>query len=128
MLAIRICGTDGQSRPGKAKCSLYSGSRIVSYGFWRIFRVKRLRPRRHVLSSQKCGLSRWSCKATVRLTGKSMFARPKIIAPSWLKVVADGQDVATRGLSIGLLLASTDDMMELLLLLTREMHSIVGRA
>ena len=73
-------------------------------------------------------LSRWSCKATVRLTGKSMFAPPKMIAPSWLKVVADGQNVATRGLSIGLLLASTDDIMELLLLLTREMHSIVGRA
>ena len=41
--------------------------------------------------------------------GKSMFARLKMIAPSWPKVVcpvADGKDVATRGLSIGLLLAS----------------------
>ena len=37
-----------------------------------------------------------------------MFARSKTIAPSWPKVVrpvADGKDVATRGLSIGVLLA-----------------------
>ena len=42
------------------------------------------------------------------LPDKLMFARPKMIAPSWPKVVspvADGKDVASRGLSIGLLLA-----------------------
>ena len=91
----------------------------------RIFRVRqnflsyslrRLRPRRHVLLSHKLWPpSRWSCKAYklygsagLCLPGKSMFAQSKTIAPSWPKVVrpvADGQDVATRGLSIGLLLA-----------------------
>jgi hypothetical protein len=38
--------------------------------------------------------------------GKSIFVRSRMIAPSWLKAVrtfADGDDVATRGLSIGLL-------------------------
>ena len=46
---------------------------------------------------------------TACLPGKSIFARPKMIGPSWPKVVrpvADGKYVATRGLSIGLLLAS----------------------
>jgi hypothetical protein len=41
--------------------------------------------------------------------GKSIFARPKMIAPSWPKAVrpfTDCDDVATRGLSIGLLLVS----------------------
>jgi hypothetical protein len=41
--------------------------------------------------------------------GKSLFACPKMIVISWPKAVcpfADGDDVATRGLSIGLLLAS----------------------
>jgi hypothetical protein len=40
---------------------------------------------------------------------KSIFAHPKMITPSWPRAVrpfADGDDVATRGLSIGLLLAS----------------------
>ena len=40
---------------------------------------------------------------------KSMFPRPKMIAPSWPKCVhsiADGIDVARCGLSIGLFLAS----------------------
>ena len=93
---------------------------------WPIFRVRlnflsyslrRLRPRRHVLLSQKLWApSRWSCKAykldgsaELCLPGKSIFARPKTIAPSWPKVVypiADGKDVARCGLSIGLLLAS----------------------
>ena len=92
----------------------------------RIFRVRlnflsyslrRLRPRRHVFLGQKlCPPSRWSCKAYklyrsagLCLPGKSMFARPKMIAPSWPKVVrpvADGKDVARCGLSIGLLSAS----------------------
>ena len=92
----------------------------------RIFRVRlnfisyslrRLRPRRHVLLSQKLWPpSRWSCKAYklycsagLCLPGKSIFARPKTIAPSWPEVVrpvADGKDVASCGLSIGLLLAS----------------------
>jgi hypothetical protein len=38
-----------------------------------------------------------------------IFVRPKNDAPSWPKAVhpfADGEDVATHGLSIGLLLAS----------------------
>ena len=42
--------------------------------------------------------------------GKSMFAWPKMIAPSLPKLVrpfVDGSDVATRGLSIGVLSAST---------------------
>ena len=93
---------------------------------WPIFRVRlnflsyslrRLRPRRHVLLSRKLWApSRWSCKAykldgsaELCLPGKSIFARPKTIAPSWPKVVcpiADGKDVARCGLSIGLLLAS----------------------
>ena len=79
--------------------------------------LRRLRPRRHVLPSQKLWApSRWSCKAYklygsagLCLPGKSIFARPKTIAPSWPKVVcpvADGKDVARCGLSIGLLLAS----------------------
>ena len=41
---------------------------------------------------------------------KSMFMWPKMIAPSWPKVVrpfADGSDVATHGLSIAVLSAST---------------------
>ena len=131
MLAIRICGTNGQSRPGKVKRGLSTRAReSFRMALWRLFRVRqnflsyslrRLGPRRHVLLSQKCGLPQ-DGHARLRfgwtlLTGKSMFARPKMIAPSWPKVVADGQDVATRGLSIGLLLASTDDIMELLLLL-----------
>jgi hypothetical protein len=40
---------------------------------------------------------------------KSVLTRPKMVAPSWPKAVhpfADGDDVATRGLSIGLFLAS----------------------
>jgi hypothetical protein len=59
---------------------------------------------------------RWSCKtykfygsAGLRSPGKSIFARPKMIAPSWPRAVrpfADGDDVATRGLSIRQLLAS----------------------
>ena len=94
----------------------------------RIFRVRlnflsyslpRLRPRRHVLPSQKLWPpSRWSCKAyklycsaglCLPGTCKSIFARPKTIASSWPKVVrpdADGKDVASCGLSIDLLLAS----------------------
>ena len=92
----------------------------------RIFRVRlnflsyslrRLRPRRHVLLSQKLWPpSRWSCKAYklyclagLCLPGKSIFARPKMIAPSWPKVVrpiAGGKVVASCGLSIDLLLAS----------------------
>ena len=92
---------------------------------WPIFRVRlnflsyslrRLRPRRHVLLSRKLWApSRWSCKAYklygsagLCLPGKSIFARPKMIAPSWPKVVrpvADGKDVARCGLSIGLFLA-----------------------
>ena len=43
------------------------------------------------------------------LPGKSMFVRSKMIAPSWPKVVrpvADGKDLATRLLSIGLFLAT----------------------
>ena len=81
------------------------------------YSLRRLRPRRHVLLShiKLWPPSRWSCKAYklygsagLCLPGKSMFARSKTIAPSWPKVVrpvADGKDVATRGLSIGLLLA-----------------------
>ena len=108
----------------------------------RIFRVRlnflshslrRLRPPRHVLLSQKLWPpSRWSCKAYklyrsagLCLPGKSMFTRPKTIAPSWPKVVcpvADDKDVARCGLSIGLVYSwlyspKTDDIMELLLLL-----------
>ena len=92
---------------------------------WPIFRVRlnflsyclrRLRPRRHMLLSRKLWApSKWSCKAYklygsagLCLPGKSIFARPKMIAPSWPKVVrpvADGKDVARCGLSIGLFLA-----------------------
>ena len=81
------------------------------------YSLRQLRPRRHVSLSQKLWPpSRWSCKAYklyrsagLCLLGKSMFAQPKMIAPSWPKVVrpvADGKDVATRGMSIDLLLAS----------------------
>ena len=81
------------------------------------YSLRRLRPPRHVLLSQKLWPpSRWSCKAYKRyclagpcLPGKSNFARPKMIAPSWPKVVrpvADDKVVASCGLSIGLLLAS----------------------
>ena len=93
---------------------------------WRIFCVclnflsyslRRLRPHRHMLLSRKLWApSRWSCKAYklycsagLCLPGKSIFVRPKMIAPSWPKVVrpiADGKDVARCGLSIDLLLAS----------------------
>ena len=95
------------------------------------YSLRRLRPRRHVLLGQKLWPpSRWSCKAYklygsagLCLPGKSMFTWSKTTASSWPKVVrpvANGKDVAARGLSIGLLLASfskTDDIMELLLLL-----------
>ena len=81
------------------------------------YSLRRLRPPRHVLLSQKLWPpSRWSCKAYkfyglagLCLPGESMFARPKTIAPSWSKIVrlvVDGKDAATRGLSIGLFLAS----------------------
>ena len=96
------------------------------------YSLRRLRPRRQVFLSHKLWPpSGWSCKAyklyrsaglcllgnmdniisdnKVSMLGKSMFARPKMIAPSWPKIVrpvADGKDLATRGLSIGLLLAS----------------------
>ena len=78
---------------------------------WRIFCVRlnflsyslrRLRPRRHMLLSQKWAPSRWSCKAYklygsckayklygsagLCLPGKSIFARPKMIAPPWPKL------------------------------------------
>ena len=42
-----------------------------------------------------------------RWNDKSVFAQPKMIAPSWPRVVrpvADGKDIATRGLLIGLLI------------------------
>ena len=81
------------------------------------YSLQRLRPRHHVLLSQKLWApSRWSCKAyklyglaTLCLPGKSMFMRQKMIAPSWPKVVhpvADTKDVARCGLSIGVFLAS----------------------
>ena len=55
-----------------------------------------------------------SLKTTVQLdcahrVNQIMFTQLKMIAPSWPKIVrpvADGKDVATRGLSIGLFLAS----------------------
>ena len=43
------------------------------------------------------------------LTGKINVRASKMIAPSWLKVVcpvADGKDLATRGMSISLFFAS----------------------
>ena len=80
------------------------------------YSLRRLRPRRHMLLSRKLWApSRWSCKAYklycsagLYLPGKSIFARPKMIAPTWPKVVrpvADHNDVARCGLSIGLFLA-----------------------
>ena len=81
------------------------------------YSLRRFRPRRHVLLSQKLWPpSRWLCKAYklyrsagLCLPGKSMFARPKMIAPSWPNVVrpvTDGKDVARCGLSIDLLSVS----------------------
>ena len=79
------------------------------------YSLQRLRPRPRVLLRQKlwaptrCEAYKLYVSAGLCLPGKSMFARLKTIAPSWPKVVrpvADGEDVATRGLSIGLLLAS----------------------
>ena len=116
-LRVRVC-----SERSEVSTRAQESFRMAS---WRIFRVRlnflsyslrRLRPRRHVLLSRKLWApSRWSCKAYklyrsagLCLPGKSMFARPKMIAHSWPKVVrpvADGKDVATRGLSIGLFLA-----------------------
>ena len=55
------------------------------------------------------GLQNLYCLAGLCLPGKSIFARPKMIAPSWPKVVrpvAGGKVVASCGLSIDLLLAS----------------------
>ena len=78
--------------------------------------LQQLRPCRHVILSQKLWApSRWSCKAyrlylsAAHRVAKSMFLQPKMIVPSWPKVVrpvADGKDVATCGLSIGLILVS----------------------
>ena len=82
------------------------------------YSLRRFRPRPRVLLRRKLWApSRWSCKAYkfyglagLCLPGESMFARPKTIAPSWPKIVrlvTDGKDAATRGLSIGLFLASS---------------------
>jgi hypothetical protein len=76
-----------------------------------------LRPHRLVQKHHKSWAPpRWSCKAYklygsagLCSPGQSIFARPKMMAPSCPKAVhpfADGNDVATRGLTIGLFLAS----------------------
>ena len=118
----RTSGWGGYSERSEVSTRARESFRMASGRIFRVrqnflsYSLRRLRPRRHVLLSHKLWPpSRWSCKAYklygsagLCLPGKSMFARSKTIAPSWPKVVrpvADGKDVATRGLSIGLLLA-----------------------
>ena len=120
----------------RAKRGLYSGSRVVSYGFWAylIYSLWRLRPRRHVLLGQKLWPpSRWSCKAYklygsagLCLPGKSMFARSKTIAHSWPKVVHPIADAVMVKMLLPMACqlayswlhsSKTDDIMELLSLL-----------
>ena len=74
--------------------------------------LRRLRPRCHVLESKVVASLKMVMQglqtAVLCLPSKSMFARPKMIVPSWPKIicpVADGKDVTTRGPS-DLLLAS----------------------
>ena len=97
--------------------SMASGRRPHVHLNFLSYSLQQLRPCRHVLLSQKSWAPlRWSCKAYklygsagLCSPGKSMFMRPKMIAPSWPKVVypvADGKDVAGCGLSTGLFLAS----------------------
>ena len=113
-----IIPSEARSLLGLEYLRMVSGrmiSRASKFSF--LGSLRRFRPRPRVLLRQKLWApSRWSCKAYkfyrlagLCLPGESMFAQPKTIAPSWPKIirpVADGKDVVTRGLSIGLLLAS----------------------